>query len=151
VCRIRQVQEEGWKPTTPASPGLAPQLSPNSNTNFGRASLDQWFFFRPKRGPYFEGKHPSLGEVHFEVRKMTSIYRGRRLRRVEDLCSFMGHNLPSHNTIACRGRCMRRWSRKSRENRTLGTSTEPKPVAMLMNQVFSGQNQQQRVQTGLPT
>jgi hypothetical protein len=34
-----EVQEEGRKPTTPASPGLAPQLSPNSNTNFGRASL----------------------------------------------------------------------------------------------------------------
>jgi hypothetical protein len=34
-----KVQEEGRKLTTLASPGLAPQLSPNSNTNFGRASL----------------------------------------------------------------------------------------------------------------
>jgi hypothetical protein len=35
-----EVQEEGRKPTTPASPGLAPQLSPNSNTNLVGLSLE---------------------------------------------------------------------------------------------------------------
>jgi hypothetical protein len=57
------LQEEGRKPTTLASPGLAPQLSPNSNTNFGRASLDLFFTFPPRRGLSFEGNHSSLGEV----------------------------------------------------------------------------------------
>jgi hypothetical protein len=42
-----EVQEEGRKPTTPASPGLAPQLSPNSNTNLLELSLDLFFFVRP--------------------------------------------------------------------------------------------------------
>jgi hypothetical protein len=54
-----EVQEEGRKPTTLASPGLAPQLSPNSNTNFGRASL----LFFVQGGLSIRGKHSSLGEV----------------------------------------------------------------------------------------
>jgi hypothetical protein len=58
-----EVQEEGRKLTTLTSPGLAPQLSPNSNTNFGRASLDHFFSFPPRGGLSFEGKHSSFGEV----------------------------------------------------------------------------------------
>jgi hypothetical protein len=51
-----KVQEEGRKPTTLASPGLAPQLSPNSNTNFGRASL---LFFVQGETSHLEGRtHP---------------------------------------------------------------------------------------------
>jgi hypothetical protein len=57
-----EVQEKERKPTTPASPRLAPQLLPNSNTNFGIASLDL-FCFPPRRGLSFEGKHSSFGEV----------------------------------------------------------------------------------------
>jgi hypothetical protein len=51
-----KVQEEGRKPTTPASPGLAPQLSPNSNTNFGRASL--LFFVQGEASPLEGSTHP---------------------------------------------------------------------------------------------
>jgi hypothetical protein len=67
-----EVQEEGRKPTTLASPELAPQLSPNSNINFGRASLDLRF-----------------SSSCFGSEEWASIYRGRRLGRVEDLPLFL--------------------------------------------------------------
>jgi hypothetical protein len=38
-----EVQEEGRKLTSPASPGLTPQLSPNSNTNLVGLCLDLCF------------------------------------------------------------------------------------------------------------
>jgi hypothetical protein len=58
-----EAQKEGRKLTTPASPGLAPQLSPNSSTNFGRALPDLCFSSSSRRGLFFRGKHSSLGEV----------------------------------------------------------------------------------------
>jgi hypothetical protein len=58
-----EVQEEGRKPTTPASPGLAPQLSHNSNTNWVGLRLDLCFSSSSKERPLLRGKHSSLGEV----------------------------------------------------------------------------------------
>jgi hypothetical protein len=65
-----EVQEEGRKSTTPVSPRLAPQLSPNSKTNLVGLHLDLCFYF-----------------LCLQVRNGVSIYR-RRLGRVEDLPLF---------------------------------------------------------------
>jgi hypothetical protein len=61
-----KVQEEGRKPTTPASPELAPQLSPNSNTNFGRDSL--LFFVQGEASPLEGSTHPWVKLSSSEVR-----------------------------------------------------------------------------------
>jgi hypothetical protein len=57
-----EVQEEGRKSTTPASPGLTPQLSPNSNTNLLGFCLDLCFSYSC-----------------FGSEECASIYKGRRL------------------------------------------------------------------------
>jgi hypothetical protein len=63
-----EVQEEGRKPTTPDSPILAPQFSPNSNTNFGRALL--LFFVQREASPLEGSSHTWVKLSPFEVRNV---------------------------------------------------------------------------------
>jgi hypothetical protein len=62
--------------------------------------------------------------------------------------SFLGRNLPSHDTVACRGRCLRRWSRKPGKNHAGTTWTGPKPCELVLNPLFWVFNQLNRVHTG---
>jgi hypothetical protein len=83
-----EVQEEGRKLTTLTSPGLAPQLSPNSNTNFGRASLDLFSLFHQGEASPLKGSTRPLVKLSPEVRNWASIYMGRKHGRVKDLPLF---------------------------------------------------------------